>query len=259
MRSRVFLAAALAVASVALGSASAVKPTCSIPILFAEQFSGLDTLGGSGENTLAWGLPDPAVSGSGYKIQVALQPVTKQGGEFADLVDGKPNIVYSGINVPEGFNTWTVEGLEEKTYYYHLRVAPNSTACDPALDPWSNIVATTQDHTPPEVDVTVTDMQVFLPGEVTIGGTATDVPGDEVAAASGADRVRVRLDHTTPLAGVLYPAVPKVTTDVAEDGTWSVTYDGLPPGTYRAEITGWDAVNNATPEPIQVSFVVINA
>lgn len=246
-------AAILASSVIAFTSASATKPTCSIPQLFAEPFSGF------GENKLMWGLPEPAVSGSGYQIQVALQPVLKQGGGFADFVDGRPNIIHSSINVPQGFNTWTVDGLDEKKHYYHVRVAPNSNACDPALDPWSNIVETTQDHTPPEVETTVRNMQVFLPGDVTISGTSEDVPGDDVAAPSGADRVRVRLDHTTPLVGVLYPPIKQVFTDVEEDGTWSVTYEGLPPGTFRAEITAWDNVNNASLEPLQVTFIVVNA
>lgn len=248
---RIFLAAAiLASSAFALGSASAETPACSVPVVSAPAFSGF------GHNDLAWFLPEPAVEGSGFKVEIAREPVlASSGGGFAGSVDGEPNVLRT-LNIPQGFYAWPVEDLPEETLYYHIRVQPG-LACTAPLDPWSNIVATTQDHTPPEVAIDNQNMQVFLPGEVTLTGTATDEPGPDVDEASGATSVRVRLDYTTPVLGVFNPPVRPVVVAV-EDDAWAVTYESLPAGTYRAVVRATDLVGNDS-DDIAIQFVVVNA
>lgn len=251
MRNRTRLLAAVMLASMfgALTVARASLPECAVPTLDAPPFAG------DGRNQVFWSQPNGPTQGGGFQVEVAYNPQTAAGGEFASLVNGQVNVIR---NVPAGPSdrSLVIDDLPERTLYYHVRVRASAGNCTVPMNPWSNIVSTTQDYTGPRVTMRAQGTGVFVLGDVVVLGTAQDLPATGVALASGARSVHLVMDNTTPLLGT-FNAEQDV--DIDEDGNWTATFEDVPLGTYNVTATGKDAVGNESTTSPRISIIVVAA
>lgn len=248
-RTRTFLAAAMLASSFgALTVARAALPECAVPQLSAPPFAG------DGRNQIVWFQPTDQTQGGGFQIEVAFDPQTAAGGEFVSLVDSQVNVIRS---IPAGPDDRSIliEDLPERTLFYHVRVKASANNCTVPLNPWSNIVSTTQDYTGPRVTMRAQNSGVYALGSVIVEGTAEDLPADGAEIASGADSVDIVMDNTTPLLGTFNG---DQTVDVADDGTWTATFEDVPLGTYNLTATGKDAVGNESRTSPRISIIVVS-
>lgn len=247
------LAAAIVTTSIAALTVAHGATTCAIPtIVGAPAFSNERSI------VLSWEQPDDQLQGGGFIIEVAYVDETGPGGEFKATIDGVVNVIHQEFSIHRSERSWVIDpedGLPEATLHYHVR-ATASSECEAALNPWSAPVSVTQDYSAPTVTITAQGLGAYLLGPVEVSGVAEDVPGEDatVAAVSGIDGVRVVMEATTPVIGEHSDVQ---TVEVAEDGTWTAAFDGVPLGTYRISATGVDAVGNRTEEPPSVSIVVV--
>ncbi len=233
--------AALVLVVAALSLRPAHAAACAKPVPSVPAFSP------AASNTLNWTQPTGTQQGSKFTVEVSFSQTSNADGSFAAVVQT--------ATVAGSARTKTFSQLAERTYYYHLR-AEGSSGC--TVGTWSDIVATTQDATPPVVTLDPPSRSVYLMEPVVVRGTAIDVPNPPATKASGARNVLVTLENQiAPLAAM--HDQPRAFVNVDADGTWRATFTDLPLGQYTVSASAFDHVDNGSTDTPTYTTLVVGA